>query len=227
MSAGSEWPSCRSDKGDKEAIGTSDVSLMATRYFGGRYFSFRQAVFIDSVLNESKGETYLAALLALPAQSSIPLASSSPSQWSLRRKDGTIKTHLIRQISPVTVVKMRARRFRLAGSLSQHHARPTASRNARRLPRSSSAQKGVAVIYADPPYTRDHYSRFYHVLETLCLRDCPMFQQHSWPVRPVAGCTEPIGTNHLSASSHKHRRHSKSFLRERRDYPCCSLTHPL
>ncbi len=31
----------------------------------------------------------------------------------------------------------------------------------------------VGVIYADPPYTRDHYSRFYHVLETLCLRDDP------------------------------------------------------
>jgi adenine-specific DNA methylase len=34
-------------------------------------------------------------------------------------------------------------------------------------------QSDVAVIYADPPYTRDHYSRFYHVLETLCLRDFP------------------------------------------------------
>jgi adenine-specific DNA methylase len=29
------------------------------------------------------------------------------------------------------------------------------------------------IVYADPPYTRDHYSRFYHVLETLCLRDNP------------------------------------------------------
>lgn len=28
-------------------------------------------------------------------------------------------------------------------------------------------------IYADPPYTRDHYSRFYHVLETYCLYDYP------------------------------------------------------
>ena len=31
----------------------------------------------------------------------------------------------------------------------------------------------VQVIYADPPYTRDHYSRFYHGLETLSLRDFP------------------------------------------------------
>ena len=31
----------------------------------------------------------------------------------------------------------------------------------------------VRTIYADPPYTRDHYSRFYHVLETMVLRDSP------------------------------------------------------
>lgn len=31
----------------------------------------------------------------------------------------------------------------------------------------------VAVVYADPPYTKDHYSRFYHVYETLYLYDFP------------------------------------------------------
>lgn len=31
----------------------------------------------------------------------------------------------------------------------------------------------IRIIYADPPYTRDHYSRFYHGLETLSLRDFP------------------------------------------------------
>jgi adenine-specific DNA methylase len=34
-------------------------------------------------------------------------------------------------------------------------------------------EKNIAVVYADPPYTRDHYSRYYHVLETMCLRDNP------------------------------------------------------
>ncbi len=30
-----------------------------------------------------------------------------------------------------------------------------------------------SVIYADPPYTRDHYSRYYHLLDTLILYDYP------------------------------------------------------
>lgn len=30
-----------------------------------------------------------------------------------------------------------------------------------------------SVIYCDPPYTADHYSRYYHILETLVLNDMP------------------------------------------------------
>lgn len=33
-----------------------------------------------------------------------------------------------------------------------------------------------AVIYADPPYTKDQYSRFYHVYETLLLYDYPALE---------------------------------------------------
>jgi len=36
-----------------------------------------------------------------------------------------------------------------------------------------SARQRPAVIYADPPYTSDHYSRFYHVYETLVEYDYP------------------------------------------------------
>jgi adenine-specific DNA-methyltransferase len=36
-----------------------------------------------------------------------------------------------------------------------------------------SARKKPAVIYADPPYTGDHYSRFYHLYETLVRYDYP------------------------------------------------------
>jgi adenine-specific DNA-methyltransferase len=41
------------------------------------------------------------------------------------------------------------------------------------IPAFARARADVSVIYADPPYTDDQYSRFYHVLETLCLYDYP------------------------------------------------------
>ena len=30
-----------------------------------------------------------------------------------------------------------------------------------------------AIVYADPPYSKDQYSRFYHIFDTLFLNDCP------------------------------------------------------
>jgi adenine-specific DNA-methyltransferase len=35
---------------------------------------------------------------------------------------------------------------------------------------------GVGTVYADPPYTRDQYSRYYHVYETLYKYDYPSIQ---------------------------------------------------
>lgn len=42
------------------------------------------------------------------------------------------------------------------------------------LVRLKSERKKPSVIYADPPYTDDQYSRYYHLLETLVLYDYPM-----------------------------------------------------
>ncbi|MDF2991439.1 MAG: site-specific DNA-methyltransferase [Microbacterium sp.] len=38
---------------------------------------------------------------------------------------------------------------------------------------SGAMPQSLGVVYADPPYTRDHYSRFYHVYETLLRYDFP------------------------------------------------------
>lgn len=42
------------------------------------------------------------------------------------------------------------------------------------LAEHGDAATAPAVVYCDPPYTDDQYSRFYHVLETLVLFDCPV-----------------------------------------------------
>ena len=58
----------------------------------------------------------------------------------------------------------------------------------------------VKTVYADPPYTRDHYSRYYHVLETLTLRDTPKIS------------TVTIhGTTHVSNGIYREDRHQSPF----------------
>ena len=91
-----------------------------------------------------------------------------------RRKDGTIKEHLVKQMC-------RDRRTVIAPNFLEWPNKYTSIQHCgtHRVVKADYRDvlaehcADVSVIYADPPYTRDHYSRFYHVLESLCLRDSP------------------------------------------------------
>ena len=58
----------------------------------------------------------------------------------------------------------------------------------------------LAAVYADPPYTRYHYSRYYHVLETICLRD-----------NPQVTTTFPNGKGGISRAIYRVGRHQSPF----------------
>ena len=55
------------------------------------------------------------------------------------------------------------------------------------------------MVYADPPYTRYHYSRYYHVLETICLRDLP-------EISPTF-----VGSTQLRRGIYREGRHQSPF----------------
>ena len=63
-----------------------------------------------------------------------------------------------------------------------------------------SHDEPVAVLYADPPYTRDHYSRFYHVLKTIARGDDPSIS------RVTVG-----GSTALSRGLYRADRHQSPF----------------
>ena len=48
-------------------------------------------------------------------------------------------------------------------------------------------KKSGTVVYADPPYFKEHYSRYYHVLNTLCLYDYPDVALNPQTNAPSAG----------------------------------------
>ncbi len=212
-------------KATRTRLEKADAPLMATRYFGGRYFSFLQAIFIDSILNESEGETYLATLLSTASTIVNSIGKQFAQPMRPRRKDGTIKTHLIQQMRRDRCVDA-GQIF--SGWLARYRSvtQDRAHRVVRGDYREILAQlKDVAVIYADPPYTRDHYSRFYHVLETLCLRD-----------RPEVSTTFSAGpTSRGLYRTDRHQspfciksqapKHSRSCSREQGDCPSCYLIH--
>lgn len=154
-------------------------ALMMTRYFGGIYFSYRQSLFIDCAraaideLPQSLRETCLSALLSTTSSIVNTVGKQFAQPMRPRRKDGTIKQHLISQMcrdrceDPRRVFLGWLTKYSELSRTGNHQVIRGDYRDVlRRL-------HNVRVIYADPPYTRDHYSRFYHVLETLCLDDSP------------------------------------------------------
>jgi adenine-specific DNA methylase len=155
------------------------AKLMTTRYFGGTYFSYRQAVFIDCVLAAIESmsrdwhDTLRAALLSTASNIVNTIGKHFAQPIRPRHKDGSVKQHVLQKMSRDRCLNPA---LDFARWLSRYSELPRTHEH--RVIRGDfrdvlSQVSGVSVIYADPPYTRDHYSRFYHVLETLCLRDFP------------------------------------------------------
>ena len=156
-------------------------SSMTTRYFGGIYFSYNQASQIDMLLEAaislplSKRDTFLAAILSTASEVVNTVGKQFAQPIRPRFSDGRPKPNLSERIA-------RDRTIDAGNVFNTWLARYLAIRPSGREHRVIRSDYGdaldsledqVSVIYADPPYTRDHYSRYYHVLETLCLRDCP------------------------------------------------------
>jgi adenine-specific DNA-methyltransferase len=152
-----------------------------TRYYGGLYFSYRQAAALDAIaaaareLPDPYRDTALAALLSTTSEIVSTVGSQFAQPVRPRGGDGRPKAAAVASVA-------RKRRTpvleRYAGWLERYQRLPGAvHRHAviRSDYRSALAvlSTGVGAIYADPPYTRDHYSRFYHVLETIALGDEP------------------------------------------------------
>jgi adenine-specific DNA-methyltransferase len=161
--------------------GLSDsMDSMVFRYFGGIYFSYRQAVDMDILLSAVHGreegrDRLLAALLSTVSDAVNTVGKQFAQPIRPRDSSGRIKPGLARQVLkdrghdiPMLFAEWLGRYGDIAPPQFTNSVMRCDYREALgQLPGDTS------VIYADPPYTRDHYSRYYHVLETICLRDMP------------------------------------------------------
>lgn len=166
------------------AVGLAEPgdALTLTRHYGGVYFGYTQALALDGLLSAIRDlpegrqrTTALAAALGVASEavSSVGSHFAQP----IRPRDGQGRPKL-------TVLTAVARRRLLdpwalfEERLHRYAALPGAAQKATAVRRDyrsflASHRGEVAAVYADPPYTRDHYSRFYHVLETMARGDDP------------------------------------------------------
>ena len=156
-------------------------SVMVSRYFGGIYFSYSQASQIDSLLEavaslpQTQKDTFLAAILSTASEVVNTVGKQFAQPIRPRTSEGKPKANIANQVARdrlIDVIKTFEswlKRYLTIPNTGRPH-RVIRSNFTDALKRLKSE---VSVIYADPPYTRDHYSRYYHVLETICLRDNP------------------------------------------------------
>lgn len=150
-------------------------------YFGGTYFSFRQSAALDAILSyghaseSSAKDTLLAAALSTASSLVNTVGKQFAQPVRPREKSGHIKNNLGKAVhrdrsldAGQTYLNWMRRYSELPKTHHRHETLKMSFEEA-----LESQGNAFSVVYADPPYTRDHYSRFYHVLETMCLRDAP------------------------------------------------------
>lgn len=154
---------------------------MVLRHFGGIYFSYHQAALIDLILegihtcDRRYRDSLLAPLLSTASDVVNTVGKHFAQPIRPRSKKGLPKRHLLRKIEEDRAIEVWATYL----SWLERYAQLPESDHAHQAVRADyraalqTLPESVSVVYADPPYTRDHYSRFYHVLETLCYRDDP------------------------------------------------------
>ena len=159
----------------------SGPTTIVTRHFGGRYFSWEQAIDFDALLAEidllqdRERDFHLAAVFAAASDVVCTIGKHFAQPTKLRDSGGVPKSHLIDRTIRDRETSVFDRYIAYCQSLGEQRRGSRRHRAVRsdyvEFLESDTTQ--FAAVYADPPYTRDHYSRFYHVLETMALRDEP------------------------------------------------------
>lgn len=194
-------------------MGLEDCKMtMVTRYFGGLYFSYEQAICIDASLefisNFAEGKTaaqdvMLAAVISATSEIVNTVGKQFAQPLQVRGRDGKLKRNLLKKI-----LSDRSQSYFESFTnwlLSYEAIEPTPynTHEVWRMDYQDALKRlrksDIAVVYADPPYTRYHYSRYYHVLETICLRD-----------NPEISTTFP-GGKQLSRGIYRKERHQSPF----------------
>lgn len=153
---------------------------MACLYYAGGYFSLRQAIDIDAIrfaIESARGVRIYADWLLAAWLSACSRVINAPG-------------HTAQYLKPNSnVIALRIKAFwrrsiwdEFKDALTElEQVGPENWRAGNRVVISDALDlirgrrlAGTGVVYADPPYTKDQYSRFYHVFEALHRYDYPM-----------------------------------------------------
>lgn len=159
---------------------TQGLPCLFLTYFANAYFGIAQCCQIDalrSVIEQVKDErTKNVLLTVLMSVMSATASTTTHFAQFLKVKSKSTCNNLLfkRRINIVEECKILLKEYRAAGLCDKEECLKIACYNldfAECL--DSIVLDERTLVYADPPYFKEHYSRYYHVLNTLCLYDYP------------------------------------------------------
>ena len=192
-----------------ETVLLDRTDSMICRYFGGLYFSYEQSVALDCIAhwvfeqNELVHTKALAALLSTASDIVNTVGKQFAQPLKVRNSKGELKSSLLNKITTdrsedVYTIFAKWLSYYFSVGDNTHNCFTICDDYANAL--EQLKKHNVSVVYADPPYTRYHYSRYYHVLETICLRD-----------NPEVSTTFPNGKGGISRAIYRSERHQSPF----------------
>lgn len=187
----------------------AQADSMICRYYGGLYYSYKQAIDMDCIARwvfEQNGifkTKSLAALLSTASDLVNTVGKQFAQPLKVRNSKGELKKSLLNKIlkdrnEDVYTTYERWLNYYLSIGQTQHKHTMICDDYISAIDKLKGIP--VAAVYADPPYTRYHYSRYYHVLETICLRDSPKVTT-----------TFPNGRGGISRAIYRTGRHQSPF----------------
>lgn len=157
-----------------------NVDMLISKYYGGVYFSYEQAIQIDAILKRiqdlplSCKDLFLAALISTVSEIVNTVGKHFAQPLKPHDNKGVLK-NFTKKIEKDRTMDV----FEIYSLWLQKYI-SVPSRNDKNIVYKSdyftclnNLPNEIRTVYADPPYTRDHYSRYYHLLETIALRDTP------------------------------------------------------
>ena len=159
---------------------TVETPCLFLTYYANAYFGIAQCCQIDairSIIGQIEDEQIRYVLLTM-LMSVMSASASTTTHFAqyLKVKSKATCNNLIgkRKINIIESCKSLLAEYRQAGLCTADRKAPSVCYN---LDFSdcldSISLNNETLVYADPPYFKEHYSRYYHVLNTVCLYDYP------------------------------------------------------
>lgn len=172
-------------------LDNSNQDHVIVDHFGGLYFSYEQACELQGLLeisNELAGglrEQFLATILSTASRISNTVGNQFAQPLKLTDRHGAIKEGSVRKFRKErsrSAIQLFRKCIKIYSNINNRSDQNVCTQSI-----DNEAMKkylgDVDFVYADPPYGREHYSRYYHVLETIARNDKPNVSSDSTMIR--------------------------------------------